>query len=164
MHKTGSPDSLGFLLADTARLLRKQFDQRARTIGLTRAQWQVLAYLSHNQGINQSGLADLLEIEPITLSRHIDKMEEAGWVERRPDASDRRVRLLFLTPSADRVLDELRGIGGCLLDEVLQGIPPDRTKVVIETLQHIRATLAARPAQDRDVAAEDEPVARRAAR
>lgn len=138
--------SLGFLLADTARLLRKRFDQRAREIGLTRSQWQVLAYLARNEGINQASLADLLEVEPITLSRHIDKMEGAGWVERRPDPHDRRVRLLYLSPNAATVLDQMRGIGRCLLAEAMDGLPPDRTGQMIESLTHIRAVLSARPA------------------
>ena len=92
--------SFGFLLHDIARLMRKKFDQRARALGLSRAQWQVLAHLSRHEGINQSGLADILEIENITLGRLIDRMEDAGWVERRPDRSDRRARLLYMTEKA----------------------------------------------------------------
>ena len=127
-HKS---NSLGFLISDTARLLRKRFDQRAREIGLTRAQWQVLAYLTHNQGINQAGLAEMLEIEPITLSRHIDKMEQAGWVTRRPDPNDKRVKLLFISDHVQPLLDEMRSIGRCLLDEVLEGMPPERVEQLV---------------------------------
>ena len=130
-HKS---NSLGFLISDTARLLRSA-DQRAREIGLTRAQWQVLAYLTHNQGINQAGLAEMLEIEPITLSRHIDKMEQAGWVTRRPDPNDKRVKLLFISDRVQPLLDEMRSIGRCLLDEVLEGVPPERVEQLVETLQ-----------------------------
>src|SRR5207302_9486649 len=82
--------SFGFLLHDIARLMRKRFDQRARNLNLTRAQWQVVAHLARHEGINQAGLAEIIEIEPITLGRLIDRMEEAGWVERRPNPSDRR--------------------------------------------------------------------------
>src|SRR5258705_13669945 len=82
--------TLGFLLHDVARLLRRRFEQNARDSGLTRSQWQVLAYLANNEGINQSGLADLLEIEPITLGRIIDKLQVRGLIERHPDPSDRR--------------------------------------------------------------------------
>src|SRR5258705_8371299 len=92
--------TLGFLLHEVARLLRKRFEQNARGSGLTRAQWHVLAYLAQNEGINQSGLADLLEIEPITLGRIVDKLQVLRLVERRPDPSDRRVWLLHLTPAA----------------------------------------------------------------
>jgi MarR family transcriptional regulator for hemolysin len=87
--------SFGFLLHDIARLMRKIFDQRARSLGLSRAQWQLLVHLSRHEGINQSGLAEILEIENITLGRLVDRMEEAGWVERRADPGDRRARLLF---------------------------------------------------------------------
>src|SRR5258708_35255444 len=83
--------TLGFLLHDVARLLRGRFEQNARGSGLTRSQWQVLAYLAKNEGINQSGLADLLEIEPITLCRIVDKLQARGVGERPPGPSDRRV-------------------------------------------------------------------------
>src|SRR5258708_21469911 len=86
---TNAP-TLGFLLHDVARLLRKRFEQNARGSGLTRSQWQVLAYLAKNEGINQSGLADLLEIEPITLGRIVDKLQMLGLIERHPHPSDRR--------------------------------------------------------------------------
>src|SRR3981189_2401419 len=79
--------TLGFLLHDVARLLRKRFEQNARGSGLTRSQWQVLAYLAQNEGINQSGLADLLEIEPITLGRIVDKLQTLGLIEHHPHPS-----------------------------------------------------------------------------
>src|SRR5258705_5780103 len=92
--------TLGFLLHEVARLLRKRFEQNARGSGLTRAQWHVLAYLAQNEGINQSGLADLLEIEPITLGRIVDRLQMVGLIERRPNSSDRRgQRLLLKTPA-----------------------------------------------------------------
>src|SRR5260370_13640124 len=83
--------TLGFLLHDVARLLRRRFEQNARGSGLTRSQWQVLAYLANNEGINQSGLADLLEIQPITLCRIVDKLQTPGLIERHPHPSHRRV-------------------------------------------------------------------------
>ena len=103
--------SFGFVLHDIARLMRKRFDQRARGLGLTRAQWQVLAHLARHEGINQAGLAEILEIEPITVGRLIDRMEEAGWVERRPKPNDRRVRLLYLTDKAWPVFERMRALG-----------------------------------------------------
>src|ERR1041384_6887570 len=103
--------TLGFLLHDVARLLRKRFEQNARGSGLTRSQWQVLAYLERNEGIHQSGLAELLEVEPITLGRIVDRLQEFGLVERRPHPSDRRIWLLRLTPRAKPKLDELHRLG-----------------------------------------------------
>ena len=70
--------SLGFLLGDSSRLLRKRFDRLARSLGLTRAQWRVIAMLRRNEGINQTAMADLMDVEPITLGRHVDRLEEAG--------------------------------------------------------------------------------------
>ena len=107
-----SPErSLGFLLHDVSRLLRRRFDGRARTIGLTRAQWSVLAHLSRYEGINQTALADILEIEPITLVRQLDRLEAAGWIERRLDPQDRRVRLLYLTDRGRPILERMHELG-----------------------------------------------------
>ena len=92
---TNNP-TLGFLLHDVARLLRKRFEQRAKDLGLTRSQWQTLAYLANNEGIHQSGLAEILEIEPITLVRILDKLAERGLIERRQHPTDRRIWLLYM--------------------------------------------------------------------
>ncbi len=142
--KLGKSDSLGFLISDTARLLRKRFDHRARELGLTRAQWQVLAYLAKNEGINQVGLADILDIEPITLSRHLDKLEQAGWVLRRADPNDKRVRLLVLSEQASTVLNRMRIVGRCLIDEVTAGLTPEQVQAMREGLQHVRDALSER--------------------
>ncbi len=99
--------TFGFLLHDTARLLRRDFERRSKSTGLTRAQWSVLAYVARNQGSNQAALADMLEIEPITLVRLLDKLEAAGLVERRPDPADRRVRRLYLTEATGPLLAQL---------------------------------------------------------
>src|SRR5689334_8600395 len=116
--------SFGFLLHDIARLLRKRFDQRARGLGLTRAQWQVLAHLARHEGINQTGLAEILEIAAITLGRLIDRMEEAGWVERRPHPGDRRARLLYMAAKARPVFDEMRASGDLVRKEAMSGLSP----------------------------------------
>ena len=102
-------------------LLRRRFDQRARALGLTRAQWNVLSHLYRNDGINQAGLADLMEVEPITVGRQLDRMEEAGWIARRPDPSDRRVRRIYMTPQAQGVLYQLRELSRDIYAEALQG-------------------------------------------
>src|ERR1700692_1371610 len=96
--------SFGFLVNDVARLFGRRFDHNGRRLGLTRAQSRTPAYLARNEGINQAGLADLLEIKPMTLVRQIDRMEEDGWIERRPDPADRRARRLVLTEKARRIL------------------------------------------------------------
>jgi MarR family transcriptional regulator for hemolysin len=133
--------TLGFLLHEVARLLRRRFEQNARDSGLTRSQWQVLAYLTNNEGINQSGLADLLEIEPITLGRIIDKLQTRGLIERRPDPSDRRAWLLHLTSAARPKLSQLRRLGDLTRGEALAGVPEADTERLLKTLQTLKANL-----------------------
>lgn len=102
--------------------MRKRFDRKARTLGLSRAQWSVLAHLSRNEGIHQGGLAEILEVEPITLARMVDRLEAAGFVERRPDPSDRRVKRLHLLEPAAPVLEVMRSLGAATREEALAGI------------------------------------------
>jgi MarR family transcriptional regulator for hemolysin len=134
--------TLGFLLHDVARLLRRRFEQHARGSGLTRSQWQVLAYLAKNEGINQCGLAELLEIEPITLGRIADKLQTLGLIERHPDPSDRRVWLLHLTPAAHPKLTQLRKLGDVTRAEALVGVSEADTERLLKTLQALKTNLA----------------------
>lgn len=134
--------SITFVLHETARLLAKRFDQRARALGLTRAQCQVLIYLVSHEGINQSGLADLLEIEPISLARLVDRMEQAGWVERRPDPSDRRARLLYMTDKAKPVFNKMLAVGQETRAEALAGFSPGDRETLLNLLQQIRHNLS----------------------
>lgn len=137
------PDSLGFLLNDIARLMRKRFDVRARRIGVTRAQWHTLSILKRNEGCNQGMLADLLEVEPITVGRMIDRLEEAGLVERRRDPADRRVWRIHLTEKAQPVLIELRDIADTMIDEVMEGVAPDDRIRMHASLKSLRTNLLA---------------------
>ena len=135
------PDTFGFLLSDTARLLRRRFDERARQHGATRAQWKALLGISRHEGINQGGLADLLEVEPITLCRMIDRMEDSGLVERRRDPRDRRAWQLFLTEKARPILEELRATAAELTDQALRGIGPVQLEQVTLAMHRIRENL-----------------------
>jgi MarR family transcriptional regulator for hemolysin len=141
--KTGK-DTIGFLLNDAARLMRKDFERRTRSVGLTRAQWQTLFHLARNEGCNQVTLADLLEVEPITLARVVDKLEACGLVERRPDPSDRRARLLFLGERAHPLLEELRTLGAETREIALAGISEDERTLLMTLLTKMRANLAGR--------------------
>ncbi|HJT07741.1 MAG TPA: MarR family transcriptional regulator [Stellaceae bacterium] len=136
--------SFGFLLHDIARLMRKKFDQRARSLNLSRAQWQLLVHLSRHEGINQSGLAEILEIESITLGRLVDRMEEAGWVERRPDPSDRRARLLYTTEKVAPVMERMRELADATRNEALAGLAPAQRDALIDTLIQVRGNLSVR--------------------
>jgi MarR family transcriptional regulator, transcriptional regulator for hemolysin len=131
--------TLGFLLHEVARLLRKRFEQVARDFGLTRSQWQALAYLARNEGINQSGLAELLEIEPITLSRILDRLESCGLVERHRDPADRRVRILRLAPAARLKLT--RKFGEITHNEALNGLSEAEGLRLLETLKVLKLNL-----------------------
>jgi DNA-binding MarR family transcriptional regulator len=134
--------SLGALLNDLARLIRKKFDQRAKNLGLTRAQYYLLAKLSRHEGINQVGLADLLEVEPISLARLVDRMEAAGWLQRRPDPADRRARRLYLTPKSRPVIDRIRVIAVGIYDEALAGLDRTARDQLIASLVHARRNLS----------------------
>ena len=134
--------TLGFLLHDVARLKRKRFEQLSRDSGLTRSQWQVLAYLERNQGIQQGALADLLEVEPITLGRLIDKLQELKLVTRQPHPSDRRIWLLQLTPEAMPRLAELHALAERANSEALAGIPAEDLEILINSLTTLKANLA----------------------
>ncbi len=118
-----SRPTLGFVLHDVARFLRRRFEQHARGLGLTRSQWQVLAFLAPNEGIHQAALADILDIEAITLVRILDRLEAAGFIERRQHPTDRRVWLLHLTAKAHPVLTHMRELGDITRGEALAGIP-----------------------------------------
>jgi DNA-binding MarR family transcriptional regulator len=138
--------SFGFLVNDVARLFGRRFDQngRARRLGLTRAQCRTLGYLARNEGINQAGLADLLEIRPMTLVRQIDRMEDSGWIERRPDPADRRARLLYLTAKARPILGRIWNVANETRDEALAHVSPGDAEQLIDLLHRVHATLSDR--------------------
>lgn len=142
-------DSVGFLLSDVARLLRRRFDERARAIGVTRAQWRTLTVLSRNEGANQGALAEMLEVEPITLCRMIDRLAEAGLVERRRDPADRRAWNIYLTDRSRPLLDQLHVLADALLGEALHGVDPGAIVLMTRSLDRIRANLIAPDLKDR---------------
>lgn len=137
-------DSIPLLLSDASRLMRRSFDQRARSIGVTRPQWRVITMLARNEGINQGGLADLIEVEPITLCRMVDRLTEGGLVERRPDPNDRRAWRLFLTDKAHAILSDLRYLAADLNQEILNGISDSEQEQLRHLLETIRANLSHR--------------------
>ena len=151
MAKGPYQQTLGFILNDTARLLRKRFEQRARHLGLTRAQWQAIAYLARNEGIQQSALAEILEIEPITLGRTLDRLEAADLIERRRHAADRRVWLLYLKPKAHALMEDMFGIGDATRAEALAGVSEQDRATLTRILISMKANLAeacARPVEE----------------
>jgi MarR family transcriptional regulator, transcriptional regulator for hemolysin len=136
--------SFGFLVHDISRLFARRFNARAlRVLGLTRTQCRLLGYLARNEGIHQAGLADLLEIRPMTLVRQLDRMEEDGWIERRPDPSDRRARRLVLTEKARPIIKGIVGISNAVRREAFTGLAGAEGDDLIDLLGRVRANLAA---------------------
>ena len=131
------------LLNDVARLLRTRFDQIARTRGMTRAQWVILARLSRQPGLSQNELAGVCEVEPITVGRLIDRLESRGLVERRFDPKDRRVRRLHLLPAAQPYLEEINGYKEAMALEISEGIDKHTQDVLVDTLINIKSKLTA---------------------
>ena len=149
----GQPPTLGMLVHDVARLQRKRFGQRARNVGLTSSQWQAIAHLSKNEGINQAGLAELLEVEPITLVRMLDRLAERGLIERRQHPTDRRTWLLFLTAAARPLIGALQEIGDATRAEALAGVCETQRAELARTLTQMKTNLAAAcraPAEDKE--------------
>lgn len=137
------PDfSIPFRLSWIARLQRARFDARARSLGLTRAQWRVIATIRVNEGLSQSDVASQLEVSNVTASRIIDKLEERGWIDRRPHPEDRRARQLYLTPAATPMLHLLSEIGGSEEDVALAGLSADERLVLDGLLVRIIANMA----------------------
>lgn len=133
--------SLGFLLHDVSRLMRRNFNRRAQSLGLTQAQWRAIAHLSRNEGISQTALAEILEIQPITLGRLIDRLQEAGLAERRPDPSDRRAVCLHLTEKAAPVVAQITAFARDVQAQALDGLPEESRDELIETLRHVKGRL-----------------------
>ena len=130
-----------FLLNDVARLLRVDADKRARAQAMTRAQWGILIWLERQPGISQKELAELLEVEPITVARLVDRLEGRGMVERRPDPRDRRIWRLHLLTPAFLVLREIDQQRSEMATMVMDGINDDNRTIIIEALARMKATL-----------------------
>jgi DNA-binding MarR family transcriptional regulator len=142
------PDNLGTMVADVSHLMRRAFDERARGIGLSRPQWRVLTMLRRHEGINQGGLAELVEVEPITLCRMVDRLQEAEMVERRADPADRRAWRLHLTDKARALLEEMRPMAFSLFDEAMTGLDPAERSDLFRMLERIRTNLSRRAPQE----------------
>jgi DNA-binding MarR family transcriptional regulator len=154
-----TPRSLGFLVIDAARLLRKRFEQESRHLGMTSAQLQILGRLALNEGINQAGLAALLDMEPITVCRHVDRMEAAGLVERRPDPDDRRARLLHTTEKGRALIPEMRAVAQRVFGQAQEGLSEAHRAILMDSLETLVHNLSRRPPDEEQT----EPFSKKAA-
>lgn len=142
--------TLGFVLNDVARLLRKRFEQRARaaSLGLTRAQSSVLANLARQEGVNQAALAQILDLEPITLARLLDRLQSAGLIERRADPRDRRAHLLYLTEAAYPLLDRIFALAAQVREDALAGVGEAERSRLLDLLAEMKGNLIERAEAD----------------
>ena len=134
---------LAFAINDVARLLRTYADHEARRFGMTRAKWAVLARLDRFEGLKQAELAEMLDLQPITLTRLLDGLAENGLIERRPDPDDRRAKRLFLTPAARPLLERLTALGEDLMATALAGLEPPELDALLGRLNLVKENLRA---------------------
>lgn len=139
----GAMEDLPFEIGETAHALRKAFDRRASALGVTRAQWKVLFRLTRSPGLRQVELADILDIEPITLTRILDRLEEAGLVERQRDPEDRRAWRLQVTDKAKPLVERLKLLGSELVGEAFADIDRSELDQVRGVLARVRENVAA---------------------
>ena len=144
------PDlTLGYLVLDVARLMSASFEARTRSIGITRAQWSLIGALVRAEGCNQTQLAEFMQITPISLGRLVDRMEKAGWVERRAEAGDRRSYRLFLTEKAHAIRPALRTQSDATQEEALAALDPAERRQLLESLAQVRTTLTEQQSPER---------------
>jgi MarR family transcriptional regulator, transcriptional regulator for hemolysin len=129
------------MLNDVARMLRTYADHRAAQFGITRAQWVVLARVDRSEGLKQSELADMLDLQPISLTRLLDKLCDSGLIERRADPADRRAKRLFLTPAARPLLEKLGELGEDLMATALAGVEAESVERMIAQLGVVKENL-----------------------
>jgi MarR family transcriptional regulator for hemolysin len=134
---------IAFTIMDVARMLRTYADQRARQFGISRAQWGVLVRLDRSEGLKQSELAEILDLQPISLTRLLDRLAENGLIERRADPNDRRANRLYLTPAARPLLEQLAKLGAHMMEHVLAGLDGKANERLLNDLGLMKDNLRA---------------------
>jgi MarR family transcriptional regulator for hemolysin len=132
---------IAFEIIDVARMLKTYSDQSARQFGISRAQWAVLVRLERSEGLKQSELADVLDLQPISLTRLLDRLADSGLIERRPDPNDRRANRLYLMPAARPLLAKLSNLGHSMMDTVLESLDAEQTEHLLRYLGVMRDNL-----------------------
>jgi MarR family transcriptional regulator for hemolysin len=134
---------MAITIVDVARMLRTYADQRARQFGISRAQWTVLMRLDRSEGLKQSELAEILDLQPISLTRLLDRLAESGLIERRADPNDRRANRLYLSPAARPLLKQLAALGEDMMEIVLQNVDAAAQERLMRDLGVIKDNLRA---------------------
>jgi MarR family transcriptional regulator for hemolysin len=150
MNNPSSPqrldETLGYLVLDVGRLMAARFDARARALGITRAQWSLIAAVVRGEGSTQAQLAEWMQLTPISVGRLVDRMQKAGWVERRSEPSDRRAYRIYLTEKAHAIRPELRRLSAQTEQEALGGLDAAGRKWLLSSLASVRLRLTEMPA------------------
>ena len=134
---------IAFMIKDVSRMLGTYADQQGRVLGISRAQWTVLVRLERTEGLKQSELAEILDLQPISLTRLLDRLDESGLIERRADPNDRRVNRLYLKPAARPLLEQLAVLSESLMATVLEGIEPESMERMLRDLRVVKDNLRA---------------------
>ena len=132
---------IAFNIMGVARMLRTYADQRARQFGISRSQWAVLVRLDRSEGLKQSELAEILDLQPISLTRLLDRLGKNGLIERRADPNDRRANRLYLLPAARPLLEQLAKLGSDMMETVLDGLDPKSNERLLRDLRAMRNNL-----------------------
>ncbi|UCD69531.1 MAG: MarR family transcriptional regulator [Betaproteobacteria bacterium] len=141
MQREDLSRNFGFILHDVARLLRATYDRRMKALGLTRSQWWVLTHLYRNDGVTQTELADMLEIEKPTLGRLLDRLESNGWIRREEHTDDRRAKRVFLTDEVEPAMKAMREAAAELRRDALAGLSREQQTKFVDTLLAVKANL-----------------------
>ncbi len=142
MSETSNYTSIGYLIADLNRLYGRVFDRRAAPLGLTRVQWRALKRIHQAEGITQTELADLMDMEPIAVGRVLDRLQKAGFIERHSDPNDRRVWRLHLSPQSTQIMHAIERVAVGVREDSVAGVDPDELATALKVLTHIRETLS----------------------
>lgn len=153
-------DNLAFMVHDLARLMRKHFEARGRGYGLSAAQWRAVVRLVKHGPMTQAKLAEILEIEPISVSRLIDRMEQAGWAARRPDEKDRRANVIHPTDKAVDAYSKVKSMAGEIYEIALEGLSEDERRTLIKAL----ATMTENLGKDENMTDDTAPITKQATR
>lgn len=148
MNDTRSWDlRLGYLIHDVSRLRRVTYDRELAPLGITRSQWWVLAFISRNDGLPQTDLANELDVGKVALGSLIDRLQSSGFVERRADEKDRRVKRVFLTDKARQLIERIGPINDSFNARILKGIPREDLELTSRTLYAMKNNLLALAAE-----------------
>ena len=141
MSQQSMKREFAFTIMDVARLLKTYADQRARQFGISRAQWAVLVRIDRHEGLKQTELADMLDLQPITLTRLLDRLSDNGLIERRADPTDRRANRLYLKPAAKPLLERLADLGDDMMETVLDGVSTTSVERMLKELGAVKDNL-----------------------